>query len=195
MTQQQADLPNNHGGVRDVINANATDAETRLAKADKCRMGFADINDTATQTTPISYVGGSGWINLTNDGLGSFSQNQLPEGVTSLFSANQFDFTELSLYDTLDIRLDLSIVTSDPNQVVECRLTLAYGTPGAYSIPFVANQYKTAGSHSINRYNGIYMGNADTLNNPGVFQIQSDGDVDITVNGWYVRAIVRGEAS
>ena len=30
MAQQQATLPNTHAGVREVINDNATDAETRL---------------------------------------------------------------------------------------------------------------------------------------------------------------------
>ena len=48
--------------------------------------GFADYNDAATASTPISLVEDV-WTTLTNDGLGAFTQEQLPTGVETLLGS------------------------------------------------------------------------------------------------------------
>lgn len=161
---------------------------------DNCRVGFADYNDAATGTTPINVPGTLTDVDITNDELGSFTNKGfLPTGVTDVYDAttNQFDWSELKLGDMVDIRLDLDVTTSSPNQLVEIDLVVAVGG-SQYSIPFVDNAFKSAGAQRVNRYNGIYLGDTNTLNNPAKFVIRSDDTATVRVNGWYVKVLVRG---
>lgn len=197
MAQSTADLPNTHGGVRTVINNNANDAETRLAKADKLRGGFADFNDSATAVTPITYVPADNWKLLTNDKSGEFTLiDYLPEGITgALYDSNEFDFSEMSIGDMINMRTDLIVTTSSPNQEVETRLRVAIGTDSEFFIPFSTITYKSAEAHQLNMYNGIYIGSNDVLNSPARFEIKSDANASIVVNGWYCQLFLRGEVS
>lgn len=146
-------------------------------------MGFYDYNHGGgTQ----SYT--SGDLVLQNDGLGT-STNKLykPEGLIEIFNTttNRFDFSNLSLGDVVNIRLDLNLDISN-NQVVHCRLNLGEGG-GEYYIPFVSDRYyKTAGNKRIVEFNSIYMGDTNTKDNPAYFSFSSDNGSTITVNGWYV---------
>ena len=197
MAQQQATIPNTHGGVRGIINANATDAETRLSKADKCRMGWADFNDLATQSTPIAITSAGGWTLLTNDKAGpNTNTNFLPEGVTSsVFASNQFNFIQLDIGDCIDVRLDLLVTTTSPNQNVLTRLRMGIGSPSEFSIIFTQLNYKSAGLNYVSRYNGIYIGSNDIKNYPAKFEIMSDANASVKVNGWFCKFLLRGEAS
>lgn len=197
MTQQTADLPITHGEVRAIINANASDAQTRLAKADKCRTGFADFNDLATHSTPISLDETDGFVLLTNDKAGAFTNiSYLPEGITTdVFTSNQFDFSQLNVGDQINIRLDLSATTTTPNQQIDVQLRVGIGTPAEFTIPFIQSQYKNAGSHSLNRFNGIYIGSNDIKNYPAQFEIASDDALSVVVNGWFMQFLLRGEAA
>lgn len=197
MAQQQANLPNTHGGVRAVINANATDAQTRLAKADKLRGGFGDFNDSATASNPIEVTSGSGWVQLTNDKLGAFTNvSYLPEGIPdTVFAANQFDFSSLSIGDMVNFRIDLTATTTSNSQEVFLRLRMAIGSPSEFNVTFSPMQFKQSGTYNFIRNSSIYMGGSDVLNNPARFEISSDNDASIVVNGWYVQFLLRGEAS
>ena len=67
-------------------------------------VGFLDYNDLATHTTPITLVANVD-KKLTNDTLGAFTNILYsPFGVNSIWnsSTNSYDFTELSLGDTID---------------------------------------------------------------------------------------------
>jgi len=163
--------------------------------ADNYAGGFFDYNDAATSTTPINVVGGGGFVKLTNDEAGPFTNKAYaPAGVTDVWDAvaNEFDFTQLKLGDMVDFRLDLTVTTTSPNQDVDVRLFLGVGA-GEYSIPFVLTNIKSTGTVNLNRYNGIYMGDTNSLNNPGEFRIQSDSNATVVVNGWYVKIIKRGQ--
>lgn len=156
--------------------------------------GFADYNDATTAITPIAVTGGAGFVKLTNDGAGAFANKAyLPASVTDVWDTinDQFDWSQLALGDMVDIRLDVEVTTTSPNQFVEIDLFLAVGA-GEYAIPFIRSSFKNSGVQSINRFNGIYMGDAGTQANPGEFRIQSDGDCTVVVNGWYCKIIKRG---
>ena len=162
--------------------------------ADNCRIGFLDYNDAATATTPISVTGGGGFVDLTNDGAGPFTNKiYAPVGVSDVWDgvAGQFDWTDLKLGDMVDIRLDIEVTTASPNTNVIVNLDMAIGGSG-YSIPFSDSTQKNAGAHTINVYNGIYMGDANTLNNGAKFSISSDGNATVIVRGWYCKVLVRG---
>jgi hypothetical protein len=155
--------------------------------------GFVDYNDSTTAGTPISLSAGVPTV-LTNDGAGSFTnKTYLPTGVTDVWDeVDSFDWSELELGDMLDIRMDVFLTTSSPNTTVEVDLHLGTGG-GAYTIPFVTDaDFKDAGTHTINKYNGIYMGDTNTLNNGGQFKITCDKNSTVVVNGWYVKIIRRG---
>ena len=172
------------GGLK--INANFTELYGRT--------GFFDYNDLATATTPITITGGAGFILLPNDELGSFTnKTYAPANVTDIWDAtgNVFDWTELELGDTVDIRLDLELVTTSANTQIDVDLFLGTGG-GAYQIPFVVEQnFKSAGTYKLNRFNSLYMGDSNTLDNGGTFQAKADNTCTIKVNGWYVRIIRR----
>jgi len=157
--------------------------------------GLVDYNDLGTQTTPISVIGGAASVVLTNDGLGSFTNKTfLPTGVTDIFNSttNQFDWSQLSNGDMIDIRLDLLVTTTQPNQTVDVELMMASGQVGEYPILFSTASYKTVKEHKVNRFNGVYMGDDFTRLNPAEFKISSDSNCTVKVNGWYCKIIKRG---
>lgn len=162
--------------------------------ADSIRGGILDYNDSLTAVTPISVPSGLVDVDITNDGLGSFTnKSYAPVGVTDIWnsSTNLFDFSQLSLGDMVDIRIDLTITTTTPNQLVEIDLVIGIGGV-QYSIPFSREVYKNASVQNVNRYNGIYMGDLNTLNNPAKFVVRSDAPAIVLVNGWYCKILKRG---
>ena len=161
--------------------------------ADNCRIGLFDYNDLATATTPIAVLAGVPKA-LTNDELGTFTNKATkPVGVNDVWLAGSdvFDWSDLNLGDMVDIRLDIEITTSTTNTDIDVALEL--GTGGnLYTIPFVTEMaIKAAGTEAINIYNGIYMGDLNTLDNGGVFKITASKDCDVQVNGWYCKVLIQ----
>ncbi len=189
-TPQQIAGNLSNGDVLQFVDASTGEVEGVNPSAGIVKIGFVDYNDLATQTTPISFVASTPIV-LTNDKLGAFTNTAyLPSGVTNIFASNQFDWSELGLGDMIDIRLDVEVTTTSPSQNVDIDLYLGIGSPGGeYPIPFVRSTYKNAGVHGVNRYNGIYMGNSDTLNYPAEFRLVSDGGGSVKINGWYSKII------
>lgn len=157
--------------------------------------GLFDYNDLATTGSPISVTVAGSPVIMTNDGLG-VATNKLfpPAGVTDVWDAGNdvFDWSELKLGDMVDIRLDFDLITTSPN--TEIKVDLHLGTGGAaYTIPWIAEvNFKSSGTHKLNRYNGIYMGDLNTLNNGGQFKISTDTDCTVVINGWFCKVIKRG---
>tara|TARA_R110002126_G_scaffold22993_1_gene81398 strand:+ start:2107 stop:2631 length:525 start_codon:yes stop_codon:yes gene_type:complete len=162
--------------------------------ADNFSGGILDYNDAATTTVPIAVSAATPTI-LTNDELGAFTNKAyLPAGVTDVWLAgtSTFDWSELKLGDMVDIRLDVNIITTLNNTEAKIDLILAVGG-SSYAIPWMlANNYKTAGTHNVNVYNGIYIGDTNTLDNGARFEITTDNACTVVVNGWYVKIISRG---
>ena len=105
---------------------------------------------------------------------------------------NVFDWSELKLGDMVDVRLDVQVTTTSPNQHVEVDLMLAIGG-FSFNIPFSDIVYKSIGLQpDINIYNGIHLGNANILDNPARFEIRSDAAATVVVKGWYCKVLIRG---
>ena len=155
----------------------------------KEKIGFFDYNDLATATTPITITGGGGYIDLTNDGAGAFTNlTYKPTTVTSIYNTTTdlFDWSDLSLGDELQIRLDVSVVTSSVNTQIDLQLLLGNGG-SPYGISWVNPvDIKTASTHPFTVWSGIYMGDTNTLNNTAKFQMKADKTCTVKVNGWYV---------
>jgi hypothetical protein len=156
--------------------------------------GFFDYNDLATATTPINVTGGAGFVKMENDGLGANTlKTYKPASMTEAWDTvnDQFDFSELALGDMIDIRFDLEITTTSPNQDLELDMFFGVGV-SEYSIPIFSGSIKSTGLHEINRFNGFYMGDLLTRDNPAELRLSSPDNCSVVVRGWYIKIIKRG---
>lgn len=158
-------------------------------------MGFWDYNDTATVSTPIALNVPGTEYQLTNNGLGANTNTtfRLPS-LTDIFntSTNYFSFIGLQLGDTVDVRMDLEVVSSSANTVVETVMELGIGG-SAYKLNIDRQYLKSAGTHKIVSTFSFYLGNSNTLDNPARILMKSDtAGATVKVNGWYVRVVTNG---
>jgi hypothetical protein len=153
------------------------------------KMGWQDFNDLATTSSPIDLAVAGTFYPLTNDGAGGFTNTTYKiadHGLIWDTVADAFDFTDLALGDTVDFRLDFT-VTVAANTQITTRMALGTGG-GAYTLQVDNAFFKTAGTYQITNWYSIYMGDANTRDNGGVFEVSTDGtNDDLVVNGWYVR--------
>lgn len=165
-----------------------------FAVSDWVLHGIYDYNDVATVSTPINVPATETFVDITNDALGSFTNKDYPlPGVADLWDAvnQRFDFSDLSLGDKVDIRLDIEVTTTVPNQDIDVVLVMADGEAGEYEIPFVNSSYKTAKANDLNSFNGVYMGDSNTRDNYAKFKIKSDDVATVVVRGWYLTVTPR----
>lgn len=156
--------------------------------------GVYDYNDLATASTPIPLTLADTQYEMTNDGAGAFTNKTyaLP-GVADLWdtATNRFDFTGLSLGDTVDIRFDFEVTTSSANTAIDFVIELGIGG-SAYQLTFVpsSSDFKAAGTYKVVSWFGIYMGDSNTLDNPARILARSDNTgTSVKVNGWYMRPL------
>lgn len=152
------------------------------------QIGYADYNDTATTTTPIS-VSPSTWTKLTNNKLGANTRSRLPVGITNLWNStnNQMDLSELPVDTMVSFRADIIVTTSAANQIVKPRISFAIGNPIAFQLEYNENYYKTAGVHKLVTNGSFYIGSDAVKNNPAEIQLWSDASCTVVVNGWYFK--------
>lgn len=148
--------------------------------------GIADYNDAATAVTPITLTSDT-WTTLTNDGQGPFTNlGYLPSGVTQLMntSTGAFDFSELALGDNCFIRNDFSVTPNTNNALLELRYQLG-ATGSQYTLETIIGRLDS-GSGVPYRFSlnpqMIYMGDANTKDNPITLQIR------LSTNGSVVNA-------
>lgn len=158
--------------------------------------GVYDYNDLATTSTPIPLTVAGTWYDLTNDGAGAFTNKTYAlAGLTDIWnvSTNQFNWNNgslLSLGDTVDIRVDIDIITTGANKAVEVDIELGIGG-SPYRLPIIPlENFKTAGTYHDVRLMSIYLGDTNTLDFPAKIEATADGTgVSVVVNGWYVRPL------
>lgn len=156
-------------------------------------IGFFDYNDLNTQTSPLVLTAGVPY-KITNDTLGAFTNiTNAPYGVSSIWDAvnNAFDFSELSIGDTIDIRTDLEITTIGSNENVKMFFRLAAGSPSEYDLYFYDKNFKSAGVNVIQDFTSIYIGSQDYIDYPTEFYIVGDNGGSVQVNGWYTRILLK----
>lgn len=153
--------------------------------------GFFDYNDDGLAT--IAHTGGNDTPLTNNENGASTNKTYPPLGVTDVWDevGNVFDWSQLSLGDMVDIRLDIEVTTSSVNQEITIELELAQGG-SSYRIPFIHLSYKSAGAKKVGAFTGVYMGDTNTINNPGQFIFTSTDNATIKINGWYCKVIKMG---
>jgi len=154
--------------------------------------GYLDYNDVSTHTTPLVLVSGVD-KKLTNDTLGAYTNlGEAPYGVPNIWnqSTNQFDFSYLSIGDTLDLRVDCLLTTTGTNKTYKVLLKLGIGSSSEYTLLVGSGELKAAVTDEhILKQIGFYIGNEDWINFPAELYVLVDTTGSVKVNGWYTRIL------
>ena len=157
-------------------------------------LGFADYNDTSTASTPVAIVADT-WTTLPNDGLGGFSQEQLPTGITTLLdpSTGAIDISELPQYSDLIIRPDFTVTPNSNNAALEFRFLLGTGA-GEYTLPTSFGRLDQGAGveyrrSTISHY--IYAGDSNTIDNPIYLQIKLSASGTLVNAGMAIKVYKR----
>lgn len=154
-------------------------------------VGYFDYNDLATQTTPLNATANVA-LKLTNDTEGlNTSTDQNPYGVSYVwdYTTNQFNFTELEVGDTIDVRVHVQVTTTSANQRVILSAKFGIGSVSEFTNIIYENQFKSAGLHEINFVAPFYMGSTYITDNPAELYLTTDSSATVKVDGWYVRIL------
>ena len=148
--------------------------------------GVEDYNHAGVSLSPSAGVD----IKVLNDGLGAFTNKtyKIP-GYQDIWNTttNQFNFDHLTLGDSVDLRLDFSVTTNGANDDVSIKLKLGVGG-SPYDLLAKRQEWRNAGTYQLTVWYSLYMGDSNTLDNPGEVYIacETGGDT-VLCNGWYVR--------
>lgn len=153
-------------------------------------LGYFDYADLATQTTPITVSPNTQTL-LTNDTLGDgtdisqppYAVNRVYEGLT----ANEFDFSQLSVGDTVDIRFHFKVTTSANNQLYHIDLKAGIGSASEFENRIFSSYVKTAGVDEQTFVTTFYVGSNDIKDYPAQVFITSTQSCTVEVVGWFVR--------
>lgn len=159
-------------------------------------VGWYDYNDVTTATTPIALTTPGTYYTLTNDGGGV--NTKVTYGISGIpniwnTATNRLDFTGLELGDTLEIRADIDVTTTNINTAVNLVLELATGTGNEVDIPLINNNNIKAAStvHYVANV-GFYIGSALIKDSPARIKASADtAGATVKVRGWYIRVIKR----
>ena len=128
----------NFNEIKSTINANATDAEARLAASGSVSLktGWGYYQDAQyTVGSPLA-PNASTRTRLTNDGLGSNTETgQLPSGVSAFWDVATDKLIGVVNGDSYDIRIDLTVDVPTQTESILIELDIGDGSP---DIPIVS---------------------------------------------------------
>lgn len=154
--------------------------------------GWIDYNDTTGDVV----MSADTWTTIPNNGLGAFTnKNYPPHGVTELMdvATGAIDPTELSLGDIVLIRNDFTITPQTNNTALDFRYTLGNGG-GAYTLEQQLGRLDRGagvGYRFSLRIDSIYMGDANTRDNPIGMQVKCSGVATLNNAGSVIEVIKR----
>lgn len=134
-----------------------------------------------------SYIGG--YIYLNNNGAGGiFSAN--PNGVSSVWSNDYLDLTDLNEGDMVSIRFEIGVTTSIVDQLVSIQLVLAENTASQYSIPLNDIILKNVANNPLSFNTEFCIKNSDYINGKGRIVFSSNGSCDIDMRDIYIKVLL-----
>lgn len=154
--------------------------------------GFIDYNDVGTSSSPIALTVDT-WTTITNDGSGAFTNKVYgPVGVSDLMtSSGELDFSELPLGTAVLIRNDYTVVPAVNNTILDARYLLGTGA-GEYALgSTVATLSHGSGQPYQFALNTsfLYMGDTNTRDNVGRFQLRTSYDATVTNAGSVIHVL------
>ena len=155
----------------------------------KSSLGYFDYADLATQTTPITVAPDTETL-LTNDTLGDDTHtSQPPYGVSAIWVADsdEFNFQQLSVGDTVDIRVHLKTTTTSANQKYHIDMKFAFDGPDEFENRIFSQYVKNASEDEQSFVTTLYIGSESVRTYPARLYITSDDDATVEVVGWFCR--------
>jgi hypothetical protein len=155
----------------------------------KASLGYFDYADLATQTTPITVAPDTETL-LTNDTLGDDTNtSQPPYGVTAIWDADsdEFNFQQLSVGDTVDLRIHLKTTTTTANQKYHIDMKFAFDSPDEFENRIFSQYVKNASEDEQSFVTTLYIGSESVRTYPARLYITSDDDATVEVVGWFCR--------
>ncbi len=154
--------------------------------------GFIDYNDAGTSSSPIALIADT-WTTLTNDGAGAFTNKVYgPVGVSALMnSSGEFDFSGLPLGTAVLIRNDYMVVPAVNNTILDARYLLGTGADEYALGSTVATLSHGSGisyQFALNT-SFLYMGDTNTRDNVGRFQLRTSYDAAVTNAGSVIHVL------
>lgn len=148
--------------------------------------GVEDYNHAGAALTPALGVK----TKVLNDAAGAYTNKayKIP-GYPDIWnpSTNQFDWSHLSLGDSVDIRFDFTVTTSGTHN--DTAIILRAGVGGSpYDLTTITGEWQASDTYSLTVWYSVYMGDTNTLSNPAEVYVMSTtaGEI-VQCNGWYVR--------
>lgn len=157
-------------------------------------VGWWDYNDVTTQTTPIALTTPGVKVDLTNDGAGVNTQSgfAIPSG-TNIWDTgtNRLNFNNLSVGDTVELRMDITYTTTAANTAITVEFEFATGTGSAFPVIILPQlNIKSASTTQLVHSREFYIGSEVVRTNPGRIRAVADiAGSTVKVNGWYIRVI------
>lgn len=146
--------------------------------------GWADYNNS--NTTPQT-ITASTWTALTNNGLGSFTnETYLPYYSNSLFSDNEIDLNGLPLGTVLTIRYELSLGILSNNTDVLFRINAKDSNgDSVYTSLFDYRSFKTTGNLTGVNFYELYVGQ-NILNGSIALEVFADNNITALWSGAFI---------
>ena len=154
--------------------------------------GYAVYDDSRASTLTLT----AGVLTVVpNDALGTNTTNAyLPLGVTNLWNAatSSFDFSELSVGDTVEIRIIVQPTTTNNNTEIELDLYLGSGGT-QYKVPFITTQnFQFSGLYEATRYTSFPIRDEDTRTSPAQFKAKADKNCTLQTDDFFVKVTRNG---
>ena len=153
--------------------------------------GFIDYNNSAGAVSIVADT----WTDVTNDGLGSFTNKTYkPDGVSELMDNNTgyLDFSELTLGSELIVRNDFTVNPNTNNSLLEVRYLLGQGG-SQYALKFWSERLDNGSGIDYQRVVPfpIYMGDLNTQGGVGKLQVRLSTNGTINNSGSYISVQVK----
>lgn len=154
-------------------------------------VGSFRYQDLSSQITPVSIIASTDTL-IANDTEGDKTNlSNSPYGVSTVYleTENAFDFSSLSIGDTIDLRIDLTIETTIANQIFKLFARTATSSINEEDKYFAFEQIKSIGTNSFSFSIPFDIANGDIQNNPAQIFINSDASASISNINYYVEVI------
>lgn len=135
--------------------------------------------------TPVTLPAGVATALPLDASQGTIREDFLPLGTSRLWDSTtgKFDFSGLNIGDTVSIRIDGVLTTTTFNDSFLLELVAAEGSPSEFTLPFASGTRLFAGSGAVSRFNELYIGSQDMIDNPaGLYATASANATGFLIN-------------
>lgn len=148
--------------------------------------GVEDYNHAGGALSPALGVK----TQVLNDAAGAYTNTAYKiTGYPDIWnpSTNQFNWSHLSLGDSVDIRFDFTVTTNGTHNDTAIIIRAGVGA-APYDLTAITGEWQSTGTYQLTVWYSVYMGDANTLNNPAeVYVMSTTAGETVLCNGWYVR--------